>query len=272
MPKTRGMVAVVAVVLFLPSLFLSWETGQDQIEKPKIFRDTYPLVSETDISCSFFVLEEIPSLRIESSDQLDAKLLMSDGDQFWSRTGAGTTVREGQVFSIVEILTPAVDSKKASAWGSIGFRRGRARVVRVEGGRFVARIEKSCGQIRIGFVLFPCVEALPVLGKDLGFGGSLQGGAVLTGRLIYFRDELNQIGSGDWALIDIGREQGLQAGRQLTVFSRPDTDKPARAIANAVVIDVGRITATVKVLSTRDAIRSGDLVQVKVEPVRRAGD
>jgi len=263
MPKKMRMVAVVAVVLFLPSLFLARETGQDQIEKPKIFRDSYPLVSETDISCSFFVLEEIPSLRIESADQLDVKLLMSDGDQFWSQTGAGTTVREGQVFSIVEILTPAVDSKKTSSWGSIGFRRGRARVVRVEGGRFIARIEKACGQIRIGFVLFPYAEHPPILGKDQGFGGSLQGGEVLTGRLVYFRDGLNQIGSGDWALIDIGREQGLQAGRQLTVFTPPEADKPARAIANVVVIDVGRVTATVKVLSTRDAIHSGNLVQVK---------
>lgn len=263
MPKKVKLVSVVAAVLILPAFFLSWETGQDQIEKPKIFRDSYPLVSETDISCSFFVLEGIPALRIESADQLDAKLLLSDGDQFWSRADAGTTIREGQIFSIVEILAPAVDSKKASPWGSIGFRRGRARVVRVEGGRFIARIEKSCGQVQIGFVLFPYIENPPVLGKDQGFGGSLQGGEVLTGRLVYFRDNLNQIGSGDWALIDIGREQGLQAGLQLTVFSRPETDKPARAIANIVVINVGRVTATVKVLSTRDVIRSGDLVQVK---------
>ena len=69
----------------------------------------------------------------------------------------------------------------------------------------------------------------------------------------------------DWTsnLIDLGAEQGLKVGQQLTAFSKPEGERPPRAAANVVVVGLGRATATVKVLSARDALRRGDLVQLK---------
>ena len=51
---------------------------------------------------------------------------------------------------------------------------------------------------------------------------------------------------------------GLDGGRHTAVFC-----SPARAAANLVVVDVGPATATVKVLSARNVLHVGDLVQVK---------
>jgi hypothetical protein len=263
MTRKTGSWARLGLLAALLGLWPGQTGGQDRIEKPRIFQDTYPIVTETDYYCSFFAATEPLTARIEAADSTDGKLLLSDGDEVWARGPAGTAVKPGQVFAIVQMPVPPKPGKKVAGPGPIAVRRGRLRVIRVEGERFLARLEKSCGAVRVGDYLAPFEEKAPFLGKDLGYQAPFQGGDVMTGRLVYFRDELIQIGIGDWALVDIGSEQGLRVGQQLTAYSKPEGERPARAAANLVVIDAGQITATVKVLSARDSLRMGDLVQVK---------
>jgi hypothetical protein len=261
MTRKAGFFFAVTVVLAGSVLLPAAAAGQDQIEKAKIFRDIYPIVSETDFYCTVFLLEDIPPLRILSAEDGSDKILLTDGDRFLAGPGGG--LREGQMFLIVEVgpSLPAAGSKTGR--GPVGFRRGRARVVRIDGDRFTARIEKACGPIRAGDVLFPFVEKPDVMGKDLGAGGTLQGGDVLTGRILFLDNELGQMGTNEHALIDIGSEQGLVVGQQMSVFSVPAKGASARSLGNAVVVDAGRTTATIKILSALDAIRAGDLVQIK---------
>lgn len=263
MTRKTGSWALVGLLAAGLGASAAGAAGQDQIEKPKIFRDTYPIVTETDYYCSFFVVAAPLIARIEAPDSTDGKILLSDGDEAWARGPAGEAVKPGQVFAVVQVPDGFAAGKKSKGPGPIGFRRGRLRVVRVDGERFLARVEKSCGAVRVGDYLAPFEEKAPFIGRDLGYQAVFQGGEVMTGRLVYTRDELNQIGAGDWALVDIGAEQGLQVGQQLTAFSKPEGARPPRAAANLVVVDVGSATATVKVLSARDVLRLGDLVQVK---------
>ena len=246
---------VLAIFVFSGGLGTARLSGQDQIEKAKIYRDTYPIVVEADLYCAIFMLEGEIAQRILAPASGE-RLLLSDADQFWG--GPAGDWREGRLLQIVEV-GPSVPGIP----GNLAYGRGRAKIMRLEGDRFLARIEKSCGPIRLGDRLLPFEKKDILQGKDLGYGGTLQGGEVLTGRVVFLADDRDQIGANGYALIDIGRERGLQPGRQLTVFSPPSGNEPARAIGNAVVIDAGRATATIKVLSLKDSIRAGNLVQVK---------
>lgn len=263
MTRKTGSWALIVLLSALSGFIPARAGGQDQIEKPKIFRESYPIVTDADYFCSFFVVAAEPPTRIEAPDSADGKILLSDGDLVWVRGAAGEVVRPGQVFAVVAMQVLPPGSKKPAGPGPIGFRRGRLRVVRTDGERFLAKIEKACGIIRVGDGLLPFEDKAPIMGKNLGFETLFQGGEVLTGRLINFGNELNQIGLGDWALIDIGADQGLKVGQQLTAYTKPEGVRPARAAANVVVVDVGKSTATVKVLSAADALRLGDLVQIK---------
>ena len=263
MTRISALAALCILLLVLSASVAGQVTQKDQIEKPKIFRDTYAVVTETDLNCSFFILPESPELRIVAAQGGEERILLSDGDSFWTRLPRGGAAQAGQLWAIVEVVATTPVSRRESGLASVAYRRGRARVLSVEKDRFLSCIEKACGPVTTGCFLIPWQERPPVMGKDLGIGGSFQTGKALTGRFIFFDNELQQIGSGNWALVDIGRENGLRLGQQLTVFSQPEKDKPARAVANVVVIDVGRTTATVKVLSCRDALRIGDLIQVR---------
>ncbi len=52
-------------------------------------------------------------------------------------------------------------------------------------------------------------------------------------------------------------------GQQLTIYKRVSSKAPREAIANAIVIDISRKTATVRILSAKDAIFKGYEVQAK---------
>jgi hypothetical protein len=255
MNKKSGGMILLAFFLLSGGGRPSASFGQDQAAKPKIFRNTYPLVTETDLYCTPFLLEKEPSLRI-LEPAAGERLLLSDADQFWA--GPGNGIREGQLLQVIEM-----GADVSALRGRMAYGRGRAKVIRVEGDRFLAQIEKSCGPIRIGNLLLPFEKKDVVLGRDLGFSGTLQGGEVLTGRLVFLADDHNQISAQGYALIDIGRERGIQTGQQLTVFGAPSRDKGARALGNAVVIHVGPATSTIKILSSKDIILLGDLVQIK---------
>jgi hypothetical protein len=82
----------------------------------------------------------------------------------------------------------------------------------------------------------------------------------VKGSLVYLQGHLEQIGSYQWALVDIGAEQGIQAGQQLILYRRLQKDLPVQILGNCVVIDVKSGTSTIKVLSCRDVVRKGDLV------------
>jgi hypothetical protein len=70
------------------------------------------------------------------------------------------------------------------------------------------------------------------------------------------------IGSGDWALVDLGEEDGIQFGQQLVVYKRSKKKSAfVKMIGNLIVINVQSKTSTVKVLSCNSPLKIGDLVQ-----------
>lgn len=240
------------------------QAQQDQIEKPKIFQEAYPLISESDLYCSFFILEdELPQIKIIASERQEEKILLSDSDIFFIDKGKNDGLEVGQVFLILEIGPQIKSPVTKENYGQLAFKRGRASIVRLEETNGTAKIEKTCGQIMVGQFLAPFEEKEGLLGKDLGFEVIPEEERPSSGNLIYLQDGYNMIGPGHWALIDLGREDGVQIGQQMTVFKRAKEETTRQAIGNLIVIDTQGMTSTVKILSCSEAIELGDEVQIK---------
>jgi len=222
-------------------------------------RGVYAVISDVDLYCSFVLLEEVPSLRIVASEREGEKILLSDNDIVYLSQGRSAGLKEGQVFAVLE---PGPAVKSAGVSGIVAFGRGRVRIVRLEDERAHAVIEKGCGQVEIGDVLAPFEAKEVTRGKETPYLLPLREDAA-TGRFIYMENDLNQIGLGNWGLIDLGKDHGIQAGQQLAVFNKPAAATPYQAIANIIVIQAGARSATIRVLSAKDAIRIGDTVQAK---------
>jgi hypothetical protein len=266
----QGM-RITAILLILMALFIqgagktqSQETKQYQIEKGKIFQEAYPLISESDLYCSFYIMgKEKPVMQIVGAERGDEKILVSDADLVYINCGKNDGLEIGQMFLIIE-LGPSISSPVAGKnYGTLALKRGRARIVMFEDTRGGVKIEKTCGQIMVGDYLVPFEEKEGLLGKDLGYEAPLEEGTGTSGNIIYLQNELNQIGSGHWALIDLGSENGIKVGQQMTIFRRVQKDAPRQAIANLVVINTQPNTSTVKILSCKEVVRLGAEVQTK---------
>lgn len=214
-----------------------------------------PLLSETDLYCSFLIWDDAkPDTMIVGAEREYERDTFSDGDVIYINKGKAQGVEPGQLFLIMEI------KEEVAGFGPLATKRGRARVTALSDDRCSAVIEKSCDWTTIGNYLIPFEPIDTVMGKNLGFDVppfEVQGE---KGAVIYLQSDFNQVGSGNWALIDMGTQAGLQVGQQMLVYRIVEEGAPVQIFGNVVVVDVQNATATVKVLTCRDALRMGDTV------------
>jgi hypothetical protein len=256
--KGRSLSRLSLALVSLCLLVAGRPFAQDQIQKAKIFEDTYQLINDTDLYGSFFMLEEgkpLPDLRIIGSERMNEKDQLIDFDLIYLSKGQAGGLEIGQLFQIIGL------EDKVPPYGTVVRRRARARVVRLEENVAVARIERSFWAARVGDYLLPFEEGEGEVGKDKGYD-VMDPNASKRGQVIYVDQDLRLAGSGQWVLINMGRQQCVQIGDELTVFHRAKPNLPREAVGSMIIIDVRGATSTVKVLTCREAVGPGDEVQL----------
>jgi len=252
-----GLVSLALICLCLSVAGRAF--AQDQIRRAKIFEDAYQLVDDTDLYGSFYMLEEgkpLPDLRVIGTERMNEKVMHSDQDLIYLSKGKADGLEIGQVFQIIGLEV------KVPPYGTVVWRRARARIIRLEEKVATARIERSFGPVRVGDYLLPFEEGEGETGKDPGYD-QMDPNATKRGQVIYIDTARRLSGTGQWALINLGRQQCVQIGDRLTLFHRAQPGLPREACGSMIVIDGRGATSTVKILSARDAAAAGDEVQLK---------
>ncbi|MGZ5554819.1 MAG: hypothetical protein ACXW3H_03565 [Candidatus Aminicenantales bacterium] len=257
-PSFYAGIVLASLLLIVPGGPFAQETQETMIQKAKIFDETYQLINESDLNCSFYMHEEgklLPDIQIIGAERMNEKSVYEDGDLIYLNKGAADGLEMGQLF-----LTIGLRAKVAKL-GTVMERHGRARIVRLDDRMASARVEKGCGRIQVGDFLLPFEEESGEIGKDLGYG-DMDPNASKRGHVIYIENDFHISGSGQWALIDMGRQHCVQIGDQLNVFHQARPDLPREAFASAIIIDVRGATSTIKILGTKDAVDIGAEVQI----------
>jgi len=252
------VIALASLVLVVPGRPCAQDIQEAVIQKAKIFDETYQLINESDLNCSFYMHEEgklLPDTRIIGAERMNEKSVFEDGDLIYLDKGAADGLEIGQLFLTVGLRA------KVGKIGTVMERHGRARVVRLDERMASARVEKGCGTILVGDFVIPFEEEAGEIGKDLGYG-DMDPNATKQGHIIYIENDFHISASGQWALIDLGRQHCVQIGDQLNVFHQARPDLPREAFASAIIIDVRGATSTVKILGARDAVDIGAEVQM----------
>ncbi len=261
------------LILMLCLLGAGNPVGQEQeqeqkpktkIEKPKIYREDYPIISESDLYCSFFLLgEEKLEAKIVSAEKEDEMKLLRDSDVFYIDRGRDAGFGANQVHLILEIGPEIQNPVTGKKLGYLGFKRGRARVFEVGENWGKARVEKSCGRIMVGDFLIPFEERESLL-KSTPREEMPEGGPSV-GTVVYLEGNYKIISKDQMALIDLGRVDGLRVGDRLTAYREISSELAPKLLGEFIIINTQSQTSTVKVLSSRDSIKLGDLVRVKIK-------
>jgi hypothetical protein len=262
--RKKTLCGAIVVVALLAMGFTGLSLGQEpEIQMGKIYLETYPLLTQTDLYCSFFILDgPLPKLKIIGAER-DEINLHTNGEVVYLSAGKDQGLGADQVFLILEPGGKVNHPLKGKSYEPLMYRRGRAKVIYADKDKAAARIEGACGQVTVGSFLVPFELKTTVEGKDQGYVPYQDPSKALSGTVIFLIDALNQVSFGDWVLIDIGREAGLKVGQQMTVFRPADEKFPRRSVGNGVVMDVQAKTSTLKLLATDDVVRRGDGVELK---------
>jgi hypothetical protein len=234
------------------------QKAQDEfeVEKAKIYQEIYDLLDETDLYCSFFILDEgEPDTKIFGAERAYERVQFNNGDIVYINKGRNDGIEEGQMFTVLEL------GQSIPGYGPLFHQRGRVRVVALEEQASSARVEKACGPVMIGDYLVPFEEKEGRMGKDLGYDVPPYETDGLKGKILFLTENFAQGGSGDLALLNLGEVDGVQLGQQLVVYRKLYEGTPLYVFGNMVVIDTQKRTCTVKILSCKDALLIGDLVQ-----------
>jgi hypothetical protein len=228
-----------------------------QIRKPKIYEEIYNLLDEVDLYGSFFIWEgKVPELKIVGTERGSERYMFSDTDLIYLNKGKNDGLEKDQIFLIVQI------KDRLPGYGKIALKKGQARLLEAADTMSTAVIENSCGDARIGHYLVPYESQDGFMGKDLGYDVPHFDASSAKGKVIYLQTDYKIIGRSHWALINLGEEDGIQVGQQFILYRKIRKATPVQIFGNSVVIDVQSQTSTIKVLSSRDAVRNGDLVVV----------
>ncbi len=256
--KTGGKLALRMVLILISVGIIAYGFQQEGIKKAKIYEEEYQLVTESDLYCSFYVLDgEIPDLKIIGAERAYERDMFSDEDVVYLNMGRMQGLNEGQIFMVIEIR------KDIPGVGPVAFRRGKVRIQELDDNKSTGRIEEACSWIMEGYSLIPFQPGEGMIGKDLGYDIPPFETEGVKGEVLFLDTDFNQIGTGHWALINIGRQAGITFGQQLILYRIIEEDAPIQIFGNSVVIDVQEETSTIKVLTCRDALRIGDNVMVR---------
>lgn len=229
-----------------------------EVEKAKIYQEIYDLLDETDLYCSFFIMDEgLPETKIFGAERAYERVQFNNGDIVYINKGRSDGIEEGQMFTVLELGTTI------PGYGPLVHQRGRVRVVALEATTASARVEKACGSVMVGNYLVPFEEKEGRMGKDLGYDVPPYETDGLKGEILFLEDNFAQAGSGSLALLNLGEVDGVQLGQQLVVYRKLYKGTPLYVFGNVVVIDAQKRTCTVKILSCKDALLIGDLVQTR---------
>jgi hypothetical protein len=243
------------------------EEPEYEIRRAKIYDEIYALLSDSDLYCSFRIHSgDDPEMTIIGAEREDERQIYSDGDVVYVNKGRVDGLESGQVFMVLEIPKHhrvLEEARSVYRFGDLAFKRGRARILDIGETKSTAVLEKSCDAVVLGSFLVPFEPQESLMGKDLGFDVPPFKADGVSGEVVYLQTDYNQVGSGHWALIDLGAVDGMNRGQQLIIYREMYEGAPLMLFGNVVVVDVQEETSTVKVLSCRDAIRPGDYIMTR---------
>jgi hypothetical protein len=259
-----------------------------------------PPLTEWDVYCSGLPSTQAPpgDSYIISGENANDMITYFKGQEVFINRGAAQGVQVGSEFEVIRPVQDPLKSKWFTwqpqllrAMGTMYADIGRVRVVSVQPKISIAEVELSCDMIQRGDIVRP-FAARPVpafhdvkfdpLTAPTGRGRAM----VVTGK-----GYTNAVSAGDIVYVNLGSAQGVQTGNYFRMFryqgARNETvyqvprmayqvyglgstpvpydwnTLPREVVGEGIVLRTGPNSSTVMVTTAREAVMSGDYVEIE---------
>jgi hypothetical protein len=171
----------------------------------------------------------------------------------------GTTagLQLGQQFYVRRANRFGLDEKGRRRGARTG---GWIRIVAVNDTTAIASFEHICGPVAQGDYLEPFVAPVVPPGADRDEAPG-EPDFTSMGTIVSGNENRNDMGPGDFMLIDRGSDQGMAPGTRLALYRDVGVaGMPLAALGEAVVISTSLTMSLTRITRTRDAVHNGDYI------------
>jgi hypothetical protein len=246
-----------------------------------------PVGFESDIYCFGYLggLSEPFPIRVTGAENLAEQTDFITEDFLYISGGVDKGLKAGDEFWIVTPEQEVFHPVTGKSMGRLYQYRGRAVVHSVEARAGIVRVTSACTDIPIGSSLKP-FEPLPIpLARKSppAVLGDLPSGKP-KGRIVFTKDGVVALGTGDIVIIDLGAASGVSPGDFLTIFRYAGGEEfgvrpigsywvnlppaagvtvPRTYLGEAAVLVVGDRWAIARLTDSSRLIQVGDEVELK---------
>ena len=227
-----------------------------------------PAIEEMSLQCAHYILQspEDTSLYLIGSEQGAEKNAFAERDVLYLNKGTNAGVKAGDVYSIhhasYEVKHPETNRTigrkiETTGWG---------RVILAEENSAILMVEAACNDIHAGDYLKPLVKvSVPLIMRRAPADRVTPPSGKTQGAVVDIADDSAIAGDNQLLSINLGTEHGVAPGNILTVYKvmYPSMPTPRNVLGEVVVVAVQDKTATARVIYSRDAIMSGDRVELR---------
>ena len=213
------------------------------------------------LACAPSATYEVPAvpLRVTGGQTLEPRDTAAPSELITINAGRANGVQVGQEFFVRRMLKDRDQTVSRETPGTVQT-AGWIRIYAVDEEMSLATIVYACDAVTVGDYLEPF--ALPVAvarGEKKGKPERDNYGRVLPGK-----DRRRTYGTGEFIVIDRGRDHGIAPGSQFVVYH--DKQEPGNflyEVAEAVAVDVRENSSTLSVTSSRNAVSVDDYVSMR---------
>lgn len=246
-----------------------------------------PLGSESDIYCFGYVgdLSETFPSKIIGAENLAEQTDFMTGDTLYIQGGYDRGFKVGQQFWIVTPEQEIVHPVTARSLGRLYQYRGRVEIRTVQERSSIVRVSSACTDVVMGSFLKPFEPIpIPLARKTAPATSGDPPTGKPTGRIVFTKDGLVALGTGQIVIVDLGAASNVQPGDFMTVFRYaqgreygirpvgaywynlpppPGLEIPRTYLGEAAVLYVGDRWAIARLTDAYRLIEVGDEVELK---------
>jgi len=212
-------------------------------------------------ACAPFAVSEIPAvpLRVTGGQSIEVRASAAPGELITINAGRANGMQVGQEFFVRRVLKDRDQVVSRATPGTVQT-AGWIRLYAIDEEMSLATIVHACDAVLVGDYLEPF--ALPVVvprGEKKGKPERDNYGRVLPGK-----DRRRTYATGDFIVIDRGRDHGIAPGSQFVIYhDKKEAGNFLYEVGEAVAVEVRDNSATLNVTLSRTAVSADDYVSMR---------
>jgi hypothetical protein len=228
----------------------------------------FAVTEEATIECAPYVVrdKEDESLQIIGSEGGANRVSLAERDILYLSKGTSSGLKAGDVFSFHHRIYPVKHPSTGRTLGEKVEVTGWGRVILAQESASTLIVEHACADIHAGDYLRPFEKAtVPLTLRRTPADRLTPATGKVQGYIVDIADDAMIAGAGHLVTIDLGSDSGIAPGNVLVIYRTmyPSVPTPRNVIGEVVVIATRDKTATAKVLSSNDAVMTGDLIELR---------